>query len=292
MASCFSVSLLARVAVVEPIRVQLWLNVVNCMIESSMHQCPPRDRHFFSSSRPILLIRRSVSTVYRFVASRTTQVLRAAKTVVKWFIIVDPLINSILINYLIDRLCTLGHAVLRVKKRKTEERQPCSPIIQHTHVERRKRPRLRIVAIKRKRRRRRPHRIERPLSNMYPIMEIQMVAVPLALPSPTALVHYQQQQQQLPQHHPWYDLSLSEEALSTCCCSWPITENSHPHYPARPHVLFMETIMNNDQRTSFFLSHTNKAFHVYRYIAHTFTKFSRLITTLPVAHFFIAKVQE
>lgn len=219
MASCFSVSLLARVAVVEPIRVQLWLNVVNCMIESSMHQCPPRDRHFFSSSRPILLIRRSVSTVYRFVASRTTQVLRAAKTVVKWFIIVDPLINSILINYLIDRLCTLGHAVLRVKKRKTEERQPCSPIIQHTHVERRKRPRLSIVAIKRKRRRRRPHRIERPLSNMYPIMEIQMVAVPLALPSPTALVHYQQQQQQLPQHHPWYDLSLSEEALSTCCCS-------------------------------------------------------------------------
>ncbi|CAI4541680.1 AEL_collapsed_G0029330.mRNA.1.CDS.1 [Saccharomyces cerevisiae] len=212
MASCFSVSLLARVAVVEPIRVQLWLNVVNCMIESS-------NAPMSSTGSPLFFFITPHFVDPTFVASRTTQVLRAAKTVVKWFIIVDPLINSILINYLIDRLCTLGHAVLRVKKRKTEERQPCSPIIQHTHVKRRKRPRLRIVAIKRKRRRRRPHRIERPLSNMYPIMEIQMVAVPLALPSPTALVHYQQQQQQLPQHHPWYDLSLSEEALSTCCCS-------------------------------------------------------------------------
>ncbi|CAI4034309.1 hypothetical protein SMKI_10G0960 [Saccharomyces mikatae IFO 1815] len=216
MASFSSIELLAQVEVVEPIRVQLWLNVVNCMSESSMYQCPPRDHRFFSSSRPILLIRRSISTVYRLVASRTTQVLRAAKTVVKWFIIVDPLINSILINYLIDRLFALGHAVLRVKKRKTKERHFCSPTTQYIHVRRHKRPRLKIVAIKRKRRRRRQHHIERPPANMYPMMEIQTLAVPLPLPNPTALIRYQQQQQQ---YHTWYDLSLTEEALSTCCCS-------------------------------------------------------------------------
>ncbi|EHN01765.1 YJL118W-like protein [Saccharomyces cerevisiae x Saccharomyces kudriavzevii VIN7] len=219
MASCFSVALLAQIAVVEPIRVQLWLDVVNCMSESFMYQCPPRDHRFFSSSRPILLIRRSVSTVYRWVASRTTQVFRAAKTVVKWFIIVDPLINSILINYLVDRLCIFGRAVLRTKGRKTKEREPCPPIIQHIHVRGRKRPRLRIVAIKRKRRRRGQHRVERPPTNMYPMMEIQMVAVPLAFPSAIALARYQQGQQQQQHHHPWYDLSPSEETLSTCCCS-------------------------------------------------------------------------
>ncbi|CAI1509042.1 hypothetical protein SEUBUCD646_0J00960 [Saccharomyces eubayanus] len=185
------------------------------MSESSIYQCPPRDHRFFSSSRPVLLIRHSVSTVYTWVASRTTQVIRAAKTVVKWFIIVDPLINSILINYLTDRLCNFGRAVLQIKEHKPEERRLCPPGAQHIYSRRRKRPRLRIVAIKRKRRRRQQqqHRIERPLTNTYP-MEVQMIAVPLVFPSTAALARYQQQR-----NHPWYDLPLSEEALSTCCCS-------------------------------------------------------------------------
>ena len=217
---CFPVAFLAQVAVVEPIIVQRWLNVVNCMSESSMYQCPPGHHRFFSSSRPVLLIRRSVSTVYTWVASRTTQVVRAAKTVVKWFIIVDPLINSILINYLVDRLCSFGRAVLHIEEHKTEERYLCPPAAQHIYSRRRKRPRLRIVAIKRKRRRRQQqqqqqqqHRIEHPFTNTYP-MEVKMIAVPLVFPSTVALARYQQQQ-----NHPWCDLPLSEEALSTCCCS-------------------------------------------------------------------------